>query len=41
MATINKFTDLEVWQLANDLEKRIYEQLQSGTLAKDFALKTR
>ncbi len=39
MATINKFTDLEVWQLANDLEKRIYEQLQSGTLAKDFALK--
>ncbi len=39
MATINKFTDLEVWQLANDLEKRIYEQLQSGTLVKDFALK--
>ena len=39
MGTINKFTDLEVWQLANDLEKRIYEQLQSGTLAKDFALK--
>lgn len=39
MATVKKFTDLEVWQLANELEKKIYEQLNTGTLSKDFALK--
>jgi len=39
MATIKKFTDLEIWQLANELEKKIYEHLLSGPLAKDFALK--
>lgn len=39
MATVNKFTELEVWQLANELEKSIFEQLSSGTLAKDYALK--
>ena len=39
MATIKKFTDLEVWQLANELEKKIFEQLSAGTLSKDYALK--
>jgi len=39
MATVKKFTDLEVWQLANELEKKIYSQLICGTLSKDFSLK--
>lgn len=39
MATVNKFTELEVWQLANELEKKIFEQLNAGTLSKDYALK--
>lgn len=39
MATIKKFTDLEVWQLSNDLEKRIFQQIQESSLAKDFALR--
>ncbi len=39
MATVNKFTELEVWQLANELEKKIFSCLISGPLSKDFALK--
>jgi 2-aminomuconate deaminase len=39
MATVKKFTDLEVWQLANELEKKIFEQIYNFTLSKDFALK--
>ena len=39
MPTVKKFTELETWQLANELEKKVYEQLHAGTLAKDFALK--
>ena len=39
MATVQNFTELEVWQLANELEKKIFVQLNAGTLAKDFALK--
>lgn len=39
MATVNKFTELEVWQLANELEKKIFQELNAGTLCKDFALK--
>lgn len=39
MTTVKKFTELEVWQLANELEKSIFEQFSSGTLAKDYALK--
>lgn len=39
MATVKKFTELETWQLANELEKKVYEQLYTGTLSKDFALK--
>lgn len=39
MATIKKFTELEVWQLANELEKRVYVELNAGALLKDYALK--
>ena len=39
MGTVKKFTELEVWQLASELEKKIYTQLHSGTLAKDASLK--
>lgn len=39
MATIKKFTELEVWQLANELERKVFLQLNDGTLSKDFALK--
>jgi 2-aminomuconate deaminase len=39
MSTIKKFTDLEVWQIANELEQKVYQQIQSTTLLKDFALK--
>ena len=39
MATIKSFKDLEIWQLANDLEQRVYIQLQKGILSKDYELK--
>lgn len=39
MATIKSFTELEVWQLANELEKKIFLCLVSGPLSQDFALK--
>ncbi len=39
MSTIKKFTDLEIWQLANELEQKLYTQIQNSTLSKDFALK--
>jgi 2-aminomuconate deaminase len=39
MSTIKKFSDLEVWQLANELEQKLYQQIQGSTLSKDFALK--
>ncbi len=39
MATVRKFTELEIWQLANELEKKVYSQLSSATLSKDFSLK--
>ncbi|HRD59025.1 MAG TPA: four helix bundle protein [Ferruginibacter sp.] len=39
MSTIKKFTDLEVWQLSNELEQKIFSILQTTTLANDFALK--
>ena len=39
MPTIKIFTELEIWQLANELEKKVYEQLNLDSLSKDFALK--
>lgn len=39
MATIQKFEDLEIWQLSRALSKDIYVLTQAGKLAKDFSLK--
>jgi four helix bundle protein len=39
MTTIKNFTELEVWQLGNELEKKIYVHISAGSLSKDFALK--
>lgn len=39
MATAKNFKDLEIWQLANELEKKVYLQLKNDSLSKDFALK--
>jgi len=39
MSTIRKFTDLEVWQLSSELEKKIFSIMQTTSLAKDFALR--
>ena len=39
MATIKKFQDLEVWQLAHELAGKIFSISKVGMLSKDFALK--
>ena len=39
MATITKFTDLEIWQLGNNLQNRIFTEIKNEPLSKDFALK--
>ena len=39
MSTIQKFEDLEIWQLARTLAKDIFVFSQTGKLAKDFSLK--
>jgi 2-aminomuconate deaminase len=39
MATINKFTDLEIWQLGNELQNKIFLEIKKEPLSKDFALK--
>jgi len=39
MATIQRFEDLEIWQLARELAKEIFILTQSGKLSKDFSLK--
>jgi four helix bundle protein len=39
MATIQKFEDLEIWQLARTLSKDIFNLSQKGKLVKDFSLK--
>ena len=39
MATIQKFQDLEIWQLARQLENEIFIIIKGEYLAKDFALK--
>jgi hypothetical protein len=41
MATIKRFEDLEIWQLARELENKIFEETQKGKLSKDYKLKTR
>ena len=37
--TIKRFEDLEVWQLARELVKQIYELSSKSKLSKDFGLK--
>jgi four helix bundle protein len=39
MATIQKFEDLEIWQLARELAKEIFVLTQTGKLSRDFSLK--
>ncbi|KJS05495.1 MAG: 30S ribosomal protein S23 [Flavobacteriales bacterium BRH_c54] len=39
MATITKFEDLEIWQLANSLSSEIYDVIKSTDLDTDYALK--
>ena len=37
--TIRRFEDIEGWQLARELTKRIYSVAMRGTFAKDFGLR--
>jgi four helix bundle protein len=39
MATILRFEDLEIWQLARELAKEIFILSKKGMLSKDFSLK--
>jgi four helix bundle protein len=39
MGTIKRFEDLEIWQLARQLENRIFEETEKGRLSKDFKLR--
>lgn len=39
MATITKFEDLEIWQLANSLSNEIYDVIKSTDLDTDYTLK--
>jgi len=39
MATIRKFEDLDVWQKACHLAKRVWDLTQKGSFAKDYKLK--
>lgn len=39
MATIRRFEDLEVWQLARQMSKDIWEISSKGKFAKDWGLR--
>lgn len=39
MATITRFEDLEIWKLARQQAKEIYELTMTGSFAKDFELR--
>lgn len=39
MATITRFEDLEVWQTARELTRRIYALTNEGAFARDFGLR--
>jgi len=39
MGTIKRFEDLEIWQLAREVENKVYEETQKGKLANDYKLK--
>jgi len=38
MATIKRFEELEIWQLARQLENSVYEETGKGKLSKDDKL---
>jgi hypothetical protein len=38
MATITRFEDLEIWQLARNLSKKVYALTYKEPLASDFRL---
>jgi four helix bundle protein len=39
MATIKRFEDLEIWQLARQLENNIFAETLKGKLSKDYKLR--
>lgn len=39
MATIKRFEELEIWQLARQLENCVYEETEKGKLSKDYKLR--
>jgi len=39
MATITKFEELECWQTARELTRRVYKLSSTGAFAKDFGLR--
>jgi four helix bundle protein len=39
MATISRFEDLEIWQLAREQANELYKVYTEGTFAKDFDLR--
>jgi four helix bundle protein len=39
MATIERFEDIEAWQLGRELKRLVYRTSKTGEFAKDFALK--
>ncbi len=39
MATINRFEELECWQTARELTRRVYKLSSAGGFSKDFGLR--
>ena len=39
MATVQKFEELKIWQLARQIARQVYAMTQGGAFAKDFGLK--
>ena len=39
MSTITKFEDIEAWQVARDLTRRIYAHTGEGAFSRDFGLR--
>ena len=39
MATVTRFEELECWQTARELTRRVYKMSAGGPLSKDFGLR--
>lgn len=39
MAKIEKFEDIKAWQIARQINKKVYQATNTGQFAKDFSLK--